>query len=394
MKVCPVCQASFAEGFVYCPRDAERLVRFDLRAHLRERSREQGEFKFLLITDSFGARLRRALAEAVEDMRHDPRGFVLALWRGETSSQRHKLALQAGVALGVMAYSVIVTALLLLGLNASTTAQQLAEIQPPRPLLPDTTHLIVPLLLTAPSEFKRGNAGHLGGSSLQLKRAQGGGSGGDHQLTPASGGVRPHALLTAQIKLPDPFPPRIERPSLIVQPTVLADPATLPHVKGQIGLAENPPAPPSKGPGDGGGIGNQHGTGVGKLGDGAGLGPGNHFNTGGHDPSIGGHATTGPGDRNSLPRLANGRVRPTILFKEKARYSEEARQNKVQGTVVLMVTFNANGQITDVRVVRGQPFGLTEEAIQVAKQIRFQPAQENGVPVTVRAQLEYNFALY
>ena len=92
--------------------------------------------------------------------------------------------------------------------------------------------------------------------------------------------------------------------------------------------------------------------------------------------------------------MADARLRPTILYREKARYTEEARQQKVQGAVVLLATFTAGGQIADIRVVRGQPFGLTEEAIQAAKRIRFQPASENGVPVTVRAHLEYNFALY
>ena len=36
-------------------------------------------------------------------------------------------------------------------------------------------------------------------------------------------------------------------------------------------------------------------------------------------------------------------LRPTILYREKAKYTEEARQNKIQGTVVLQVVFNVNG---------------------------------------------------
>ena len=92
--------------------------------------------------------------------------------------------------------------------------------------------------------------------------------------------------------------------------------------------------------------------------------------------------------------MANQRLRPTILYKEKAKYTEEARQQKVQGIVVLLATFYANGQLGEIRVIRGLPNGLTEEAIQAAMRIRFQPAHENGVPVTVRAQLEFNFALY
>ena len=108
---------------------------------------------------------------------------------------------------------------------------------------------------------------------------------------------------------------------------------------------------------------------------------------------IGGQTTTGS-DREQDVRKMTAHLRPTILYKEKAKYTEEARVLKVQGLVVLMATFNANGQITEIRVVRGLPSGLTEEAIQAARRIRFQPAYENGMPVTVRAQLEYHFTLY
>ena len=87
-------------------------------------------------------------------------------------------------------------------------------------------------------------------------------------------------------------------------------------------------------------------------------------------------------------------MRPTIVYKEKARYTEAARQNQVQGTVVLRATFSADGRITDIRVVRGLPMGLTENAIMAAQRIRFQPAIRNGVPITVHASLEFNFALY
>jgi periplasmic protein TonB len=205
--------------------------------------------------------------------------------------------------------------------------------------------------------------------------------------------VPPRAQLAPQLLLPDPAPPRIELPALPVVPTVVADPATLLYVKGPLGLSEAPPAPPSKGPGTGGGMGNQRGTGVGLNGDGAGYSSGYGFNTGGRFPKLGGDPTTGVGEQSGV-RMANLRVRPTILYKEKAKYTEEARRQQVQGTVVLLATFFANGQLGEIRVIRGLPLGLTEEAIQAAKRIRFQPAIEHGVPVTVRAQLEYNFALY
>jgi Gram-negative bacterial TonB protein C-terminal len=53
-----------------------------------------------------------------------------------------------------------------------------------------------------------------------------------------------------------------------------------------------------------------------------------------------------------------------------------------------------NGSITDIRVIRGLPDGLTENAIEAAKKIRFIPAMREGAPVSVRGSLEFVFNLY
>jgi TonB family protein len=87
-------------------------------------------------------------------------------------------------------------------------------------------------------------------------------------------------------------------------------------------------------------------------------------------------------------------LRPTILYKEKAVYTQEARDNKVQGTVVLNVTFTLDERITDIRVVRGLPHGLTEKAIEAAQKIRFKAAMKDGQPVSVRGNLEFTFNPY
>lgn len=223
----------------------------------------------------------------------------------------------------------------------------------------------------------------LGGSKPKQQRAAGGGGGGRQQPTPPSKGVPPQMTMAPQIVLPNPEPPKIKNPTLPVAMTIKGD-DSLRMPRGPIGDPMGVPAPPSSGPGTGGGIGRSRGTGVGG-GDGAGAGPGRGFNTGGGDPNLG-------GGRSVEPMTAS--LRPTILYREKAKYTEEARQNKVQGTVVLQVVFHVNGQITEVKVVRGLPDGLTEKAIEAARKIRFNPAVKNGTPVSVRGQLEFSFNLY
>jgi TonB family protein len=96
---------------------------------------------------------------------------------------------------------------------------------------------------------------------------------------------------------------------------------------------------------------------------------------------------------NSIQPMTSS-LRPTILYREKAQYTREARDNKVEGTVVLGVVFGVDGQISDIRVIRGLPHGLTENAIIAAKKIRFEPAMKDGRPVSVRGNIEFSFNLY
>src|SRR5215813_2352579 len=62
-------------------------------------------------------------------------------------------------------------------------------------------------------------------------------------------------------------------------------------------------------------------------------------------------------------------LRPKITYREKAKYTEEARDNGIHGTVALNVVFRSNGSISDVKVVSGLPYGLSESAIDAARKV-------------------------
>jgi TonB family protein len=90
-------------------------------------------------------------------------------------------------------------------------------------------------------------------------------------------------------------------------------------------------------------------------------------------------------------KLENG-VR--ILSKPEPQYTEEARQKLIQGTVVLSALFGANGEVSGIQVVRPLSYGLTESAIEAAKQIKFVPAEINGKRTSVRMNVEYEFRMF
>lgn len=87
-------------------------------------------------------------------------------------------------------------------------------------------------------------------------------------------------------------------------------------------------------------------------------------------------------------------LKPTILYKERARYTDAARNARVQGTVVLMIVFGDDGAIKHILVIQGLSHGLTEQAIVAARKIRFTPAMRDGKPVSVMGSLEFTFNLY
>lgn len=89
-------------------------------------------------------------------------------------------------------------------------------------------------------------------------------------------------------------------------------------------------------------------------------------------------------------------VAPTsleVISKPSVQYTAEARQLKVQGDVILRVTFTASGQVVINSVVHGLGHGLDEEARRVASLIRFRPATRNGQAVDLTTNITITFQL-
>ena len=82
-----------------------------------------------------------------------------------------------------------------------------------------------------------------------------------------------------------------------------------------------------------------------------------------------------------------------ITSKPTPVYTEEARQLRVEGEVLLEVVFEASGKLRVVRVVQGLGHGLDEAAIRAAEQIRFKPALRDGQPADSNAVLHIVFQI-
>jgi TonB family protein len=74
-------------------------------------------------------------------------------------------------------------------------------------------------------------------------------------------------------------------------------------------------------------------------------------------------------------------------------YTREARRKGIQGFVTLKVLLSANSKVSRVRVMKGLPAGLTENAIRAACKIQFKPAMKDGRPASTWVTAEFAFRL-
>ena len=82
-----------------------------------------------------------------------------------------------------------------------------------------------------------------------------------------------------------------------------------------------------------------------------------------------------------------------ITYKPNPVYTDEARSLKLEGEVLLEVSFAATGTLHVNRVVRGLGHGLDEAAIAAANKMRFKPALRNGQPVDSTAVVHVVFQM-
>ncbi|MEO7213036.1 TonB family protein [Mucilaginibacter sp.] len=76
------------------------------------------------------------------------------------------------------------------------------------------------------------------------------------------------------------------------------------------------------------------------------------------------------------------------------RYPAVARENNVQGRVILTFVVERDGSLTDIKVLRGIGSGCDEEAIRALKSSpKWKPGIQNGRPVRVQFSVPVQFAL-
>ena len=80
------------------------------------------------------------------------------------------------------------------------------------------------------------------------------------------------------------------------------------------------------------------------------------------------------------------------IFRFDPVYPELARRARISGTVVLEAVVDEEGNVSELRVLRGHPL-LIDAALQAVKQWKYSPTILNGEPVQVLATITVDFRL-
>jgi TonB family protein len=91
-------------------------------------------------------------------------------------------------------------------------------------------------------------------------------------------------------------------------------------------------------------------------------------------------------------RVSQGVSTGLLVTKVQPQYPDDARQARIQGTVVLKALIDANGNVEELTLVSGHPL-LAPAALEAVKQWKYKPYLLNGQPVKVETQIMVNFQL-
>jgi protein TonB len=97
--------------------------------------------------------------------------------------------------------------------------------------------------------------------------------------------------------------------------------------------------------------------------------------------------------REGAFRIGEGVSLPTIVSRIDPTYSQQAREERLQGTVALEAVVLEDGSARVVSLIRGLGLGLDENAVQALEQRTVEPSMKYDKAVKIALTIEVNFSL-
>lgn len=84
---------------------------------------------------------------------------------------------------------------------------------------------------------------------------------------------------------------------------------------------------------------------------------------------------------------------PALIREVKPRYTDSAKERRVQGNVEVEAVVKTDGTVGEVTVTKPLDPELDEQAVIALKEWRFRPGTKDGKAVDVAVQIEMTFTL-
>lgn len=94
----------------------------------------------------------------------------------------------------------------------------------------------------------------------------------------------------------------------------------------------------------------------------------------------------------SMLRISQGVSQGLLIKRVQPRYPQNALSMRIQGAVQMEATIDKEGNITNLKVVSGDPI-LARAATEAVRQWRYKPYYLDGDPVEIQTQITVNFKL-
>lgn len=95
-----------------------------------------------------------------------------------------------------------------------------------------------------------------------------------------------------------------------------------------------------------------------------------------------------------MPEYPGGEQARALYMVNSIKYPDAARKSGLQGTVYVTFVIEKDGEVTNVKVLRGIGGGCDEEAVRVVKNMpKWKPGEQKGEPVRVQFNVPIKFAL-
>jgi protein TonB len=96
----------------------------------------------------------------------------------------------------------------------------------------------------------------------------------------------------------------------------------------------------------------------------------------------------------NAPAFPGGDGARMKFLQDNIKYPQMARDSGIQGTVYVTFVVERNGNVTDVKILRGIGGGCDEEAVRVVQNMpKWEPGKQRGKPVRVQFNMPIKFTL-